>query len=115
MGFLNDKVSSFILNGTWNLPYSFRQMYPEVSNAILATPLPIDNACDQVIWAASSSGSLSTSDAYNSLCHSFPVVAWENVFGMQQSNHARDWLLEKLFKKGSHGCSSPEIECATLF
>ena len=49
MGFLNDKVSSFILNGTWNLPYSFRQMYPEVSNAILATPLPIDNACDQVI------------------------------------------------------------------
>lgn len=45
-GFLQDKVSSFIINGAWSLPTSFQRVYPDISQQILATSLPTDDVDD---------------------------------------------------------------------
>lgn len=76
LGFLDDKVSDFIHNGSWNLPHSFLQMHPATSQGILAIPLLIENVPDQVVWAPSSSGSLVSSEAYEFLSSSLPSVVW---------------------------------------
>lgn len=75
---LNDKVSSFISDGAWALPSSFQRAHPEVSKAISSISLPLDSVPDQVIWASSSLGTLSSSYAYIALSHPFPTVPWGN-------------------------------------
>lgn len=76
LDFLNDKISSFILNGAWSLPLSFQCLYPDVSKSIFSTSLLIDHSSDQVIWASCASGFLTSSEAYELFCPSLPILPW---------------------------------------
>ncbi|KAK9943242.1 hypothetical protein M0R45_008856 [Rubus argutus] len=48
-GCLNDKVCSFIHNGSWKLAFSFQRTFTVVAQAILDVKLPIDCTSDQFI------------------------------------------------------------------
>lgn len=67
-------------NGSWNLPYSFQCVYPEVTQRILSTILPINNVPNKVVWATSSFGNLCSADAYKSICLNFSKVVWGKHF-----------------------------------
>ncbi|XP_061993341.1 uncharacterized protein LOC133711201 [Rosa rugosa] len=73
---LNDKVGDFILNGQWNLPPSFCRAFPQVAQVINAVPISSDLAPDQLIWTETSSGTLSSKEAYQVLSPPIPAPPW---------------------------------------
>ncbi|XP_024190514.1 uncharacterized protein LOC112194518 [Rosa chinensis] len=73
---LNDKVGDFIWNGQWNLPPSFCRVFPQVAQAISTVPISSDLAQDQLIWTETSSGTLSSKEAYQVLSPPIPEPPW---------------------------------------
>lgn len=74
LGYLNDKVNAFILDGEWLLPLNFQHMYTMTSQAIMSIFLAVKDGADQVVWAPASSGILTPSEVYKVLCASSPYM-----------------------------------------
>ncbi|XP_062014798.1 uncharacterized protein LOC133731445 [Rosa rugosa] len=74
---LSDMVSSFISNGSWDLPQLLHFYFPSLCDWISQVPIAADpSAEDKLIWTASSSGELTAKHAYIFLRQPSPSVAW---------------------------------------
>ncbi|KAM5574961.1 hypothetical protein ABKV19_014083, partial [Rosa sericea] len=113
---LNDKVGDFILNGQWNLPPSFCRVFPQVAQAIRTVPISSELAPDQLICTETSSGTLSSKEAYQVLSPPIPAPPWckriwHQAIQPQKSMVAWKTLLnrvstnERLQRRGTKLCS----------
>ncbi|XP_024172190.1 uncharacterized protein LOC112178246 [Rosa chinensis] len=76
---LDNIVSEFIVHGKWVLPDIFGQVFPGIAAALTSTTLPLEPTKDQLVWSDSSSGTLTSKEAYLTLALPSPMVAWESL------------------------------------
>lgn len=61
---LKSKVSDFINNGKWRIPYTLLQQFPVIKSEILKVCIPTTPGEDKLIWKSTDSGELSFRDAF---------------------------------------------------
>jgi ribonuclease HI len=62
---LSSKVSDYILNGQWNIPFQLCQTFNNISNFVHQVTIPADSTQDKLLWKHSDSSDLLLKDAYN--------------------------------------------------
>ncbi|PRQ18450.1 putative ribonuclease H-like domain, reverse transcriptase zinc-binding domain-containing protein [Rosa chinensis] len=113
---LDNTISEFIVHGKWVLPDIFVQVFPEVAEALTSTTLPLEPTKDQVVWSGSSSGALTSKEAYLALAPSSPPLAWGSLLwhpAIQPRKSICSWKIfhrriltdERLQKLGISLCS----------
>ncbi|KAK2369221.1 hypothetical protein QL285_082369 [Trifolium repens] len=73
---LTARVSSFIVNGEWNIPTSIVQRDSEIRARIDNVVIPRHALEDMLIWCPSKDGTLSAKQAYDFLYTAQPQVDW---------------------------------------
>jgi len=73
---LSAKVSDFINNFQWNIPWFLELSFPNLRSLIQQVIIPADNRMDKIIWNHSPSGDLNLKDAYTFKSNHSPVSHW---------------------------------------
>lgn len=61
---LKAKVSDFIVNGQWNIPFSVLLTFPQVNYLAEKVTIPFEETADKLIWNSSNNGELSFKQAF---------------------------------------------------
>lgn len=71
-------VSDYIFDGHWNLPPDLFIRFPDIWNLVNQITIPLNQKEDELIWMATTNGSLSFKDAYAFMDATSPLIHWAN-------------------------------------
>lgn len=61
---LSAKVSDFIVDNLWNIPYCLQHHFPSIMEKVCHTHIPIEPCEDRLVWDSAANGLLTFKDAF---------------------------------------------------
>ena len=115
--FLQSRVSDYIQNFQWNIPWQLQTLFPNLKNLVEQVTIPVVHKCDKLIWTNSASGDLSLKEAYLFKSQHIQKIHWAKTIWSKDIPPSKALITSRIMhdkmptdeKLRERGCNLPSI------